>query len=799
MAFVRARAVWLPACKNRYNQFALFHTRIDGRHLGRLQIAVAARSFYRLYINGEMIAHGPARAAQGHCRIDRLEITAPEPLDVAVEAAAYDKPEKYCNDCTLEPGLLAVEISDLQGNILTGTGDDAWRGVEQFSRRSAVETMSHSRGILEWYDLYESDAARRLGRGDGWVKPCILPKEPVWLERRAPYPDYAHIPAKRLLHVRDLQALPDGAPVPLLDLAEKINPRWYAMIPEESCLIRTLAARKPVPFSGHRHETTDAQGDCQIEICPGGKPASLTWEYEHSDVGFIDISVSTPAACTLDIINSDCLNARGEVDANTFALHYSLAPGQYHLTGFEPKHIRYIRVDLQASQPVKLSAPRIVRYTAPDDDAAFFKCSDGDLNRICDAARRTLRLNTLDIFMDCPQRERGGWLCDSYFTAQGAWQIPGGLSVERDFLENFMLTDPNTLKSGLFPEVYPGVHKSPEDVGIENWSFWLLLELAEYRDRSGDTGFIEACRARVCRCVEGMLAMRGSSGLIEGLKAPFVDWSISNAPCATQPISIPVNALAASALERMADLYAVPSWAAAAKEMRQIITSMDSSDAESRVRSGDAATYEGGRLARAKIRTESGIATELFCGFHRNDRALIHDFLRRMGPACDEPADLNPGRSNLFIGLMVRFAVLEQMGKAEQLLREWKAVYLPQLYTGADTLFETIGDEGGCHGFNAAVPAMMTRLVLGLKDICPGKRLLTLSPHVCRLKWASGMMQTPDGPISLGWAADEDAHTLDITLDLPRGWQYRWRRPFELTGWEVSVNGLPAGESRKEA
>ena len=57
----------------------------------------------------------------------------------------------------------------------------------------------------------------------------------------------------------------------------------------------------------------------------------------------------------------------------------------------------------------------------------------GKLNRIYNGARRTLRLSTLDIFMDCPQRERGGWLCDSHFAAQAAWQS-SEISAQRKIL-----------------------------------------------------------------------------------------------------------------------------------------------------------------------------------------------------------------------------------------------------------------------------------------------------------------------------------------------------------------------------
>ncbi|MFQ9396535.1 MAG: hypothetical protein ACLR2E_24070 [Lachnospiraceae bacterium] len=110
---------------------------------------------------------------------------------------------------------------------------------------------------------------------------------------------------------------------------------------------------------------------------------------------------------------------------------------------------------------VTVTRPRLLEDTYPDGRENSFSCSDGELNRIYEAARRTLRLCTLDIYMDCPQRERGGWLCDSQFNGPASWLMFGDLTVEHDFLENFLLTDPDEKWKSFFPEVYPGVHKSP--------------------------------------------------------------------------------------------------------------------------------------------------------------------------------------------------------------------------------------------------------------------------------------------------------------------------------------------------
>ena len=91
--------------------------------------------------------------------------------------------------------------------------------------------------------------------------------------------------------------------------------------------------------------------------------------------------------------------------------------------------------------------------------------------------------------MDCPSRERAGWLCDSFFTARVEYVLTGTCTVEKVFLENFLLADQfEHLPEGMLPMCYPADHY--DGVFIPNWAMWFVLELEEYLVRSGDTELI---------------------------------------------------------------------------------------------------------------------------------------------------------------------------------------------------------------------------------------------------------------------------------------------------------------------
>lgn len=790
--FQEAKAVWISRKADTYNQFAGFHTCVSVAIGTEITIAVAARSYYRLYINGKITAHGPARTAENYCRVDKIKAVIDGKTDIAIEVAAYAKPEKYCNDCTMEPGMLTAEIRDGAGKVLSATGKSGWTCMELKYRLALVETMSHCRGIVEYYNLNpESFAWRNMELEEN---PVILTREPAYLERRAPYPTYREIPFGILQSVCDMgESQETGQDMTLL--ARIVNRRWYEMVPEENLFLNSLRKEEDFPFTGRLSvENSEGNGKQSFRLCPGHGQAALVWEMPESEVGFLRIKVTVSKPCILDLVHSDHLHVSGSLRGNTYAARYCLQAGDYVLTTFEPKLAKYVKVILRTEGEVALSGPVLVEYTYPDCRNAHFQCNDGDLNRIYEASRRTLRLNTLDIFMDCPERERGGWLCDSYFTARGAWQMFGDLSVEKDFIENFMLTDSKESWNGFFPEVYPGVRPSRGDVGIRNWSFWLLLELYDYYLRSGDMELIERCKGRVTDFLEGVLSLRGESGLLEQVGTQFVDWSLSNKSFALEPISVPVNCLAVCMLEKMAELYRQPQWEAAAHEMRAVIEALDNRGFLGG--RGDAASLtpqekEGMKpvLKREECQTESGIALELWSGFHLKDKKYIRQFVESMGSCPTYRPDPNIGRANLFIGLMIRFDILARLERTDLLVREWKDLYLEQLKVGSGTLFEGIAAFSGCHGFNGCIGAIMTNLILGLGEPMQLTKTVRISPHPGKLKWASGSAHCQDGMIFLRWSADDTEHILDMLLVLPKGWTAQYDIPFELAGWMVRVNG----------
>ena len=155
--------------------------------------------------------------------------------------------------------------------------------------------------------------------------------------------------------------------------------------------------------------------------------------------------------------------------------------GTYHLESFEPYELKYLKVMVDGGT-CELLDLGFREYVNPDTERATFRSSDPVLNRIFEAARETFKHNAVDVFTDCPGRERAGWLCDSFFIGRVAADLCGNTDMERMFFQNYLLPEHfEALPKGMLPMCYPADH--PNSNYIPNWAMWFVVQ--EYLHRSG--------------------------------------------------------------------------------------------------------------------------------------------------------------------------------------------------------------------------------------------------------------------------------------------------------------------------
>ena len=300
--------------------------------------------------------------------------------------------------------------------------------------------------------------------------------------------------------------------------------------------------------------------------------AENLYKFATNSSGFLRAKIVVKRPCKLELRFDELLNDEGRVANNRLRwkpyILYDLQAGEYELESFEPYTMQYVELFAEEGA-LEVKEISMRDYCNSDCHRAKFESSNKDLNTIFEAARENYRQNVLDIYMDCPGRERAGWLGDSYFTGRVEFGLTGKSRVERNFIENYLLPEEfKDIDKGMLPMCYPADHRNHNY--IPNWAMWFVLELEEYLERTGDRATIGRAKERVYGVVDYFANYLNKDGLLEKLdKWVFVDYSFSN-KC-VQDISYPSNMLYAEMLDAVARLYGDKALAEQASHIRKVV------------------------------------------------------------------------------------------------------------------------------------------------------------------------------------------------------------------------------------
>lgn len=778
--FKNAKQIFANNCCSRPNFQVGFYKEINfSPDTDRsVTLCITGKNIFRLYINGSIVFHGPARTAHGYARVDRLDIT--EYLiagknKIAIEAVEYTSKiyGGYSNDSTLEDGFIIAEGYNSASESIFHTDSD-WKAYIINQRVAVSERISHCRECSEVYYLDDEYFGWRLGNAE--FEPAIEINIPtVYLPHEALNATLHENDAKNIYEYGRFEE--DKNFVHATSFFEPSYPDIYNNLAERP-ILECMAIKN---ISGNVISKNDLG---YIEI--NGDNTYISFDMKNSVVGFAYIDIESDCDGIVDIIPNELLTEAGDnsVIDMSYVSRLHIKSGKTEFCAMEPALCRYFKIIFRIKGRVILKRAGIMEYFYPDEHKSSFLCSDDNINRLYDAAKRTLLLNTMDIFMDCPERERGGWLCDSLWTGRAAALMLSDVRVEREFIENFLLTDPEKFSCSLFPEVYPA-NKPNYDVcaGLINWSFWLMCELCEFVERTGDTDFADKYYSRVEAFVNGMLALRGKSGLFENLPFLFIDWASSNNAENLYPISVPTNAHFIYTLISLSKLYNKKDWEEAALQMRSILRSALDSFANSEISViSDNLNINDGRLSQTSHYSEAALYTDLWSNlFENGENKVLERYVRDcMGPAPKSTPAPYIGRSGLFIGLCIRLDMLARRGFYGKLFEDICAICMPQLKEGPGTLWESevMNTSSRCHGFMSHIGVHLMRDILGIGIENKLDKTIEIKPNPCSLRWARGTHEIDGQIMSLSWVLNDDS--FDMKISLPSGYKCNVILPGEI-------------------
>ncbi len=696
-AFSKATPVWAKDKEKEMNYSLLLRVQLPARRAAVLRIA--GHSDYQIFLNGEFVAQGPARAGHGFFRADEIDLapylTGERDL-LCILCAGYNVNSFYLTD---QPPFVCAEVI-LDGKVLFATGSDVpFDGFAYTARVQKVQRFSFQRPFTESY-VFDKEYDRIFKDPDFCPVPAALVSagEKKFITRDTLRSDYERRDAKtvsargrmvpapaprRVYYDRSLNGIGETLKgFPQEDLEIEVVNELYA-------LKAVVEKDEPLP-------------SLPVRLNAG---EFALYDMGLDTTGYLRFSAEPEADTTVFAVFNEHLRGDGTLDpgadSTACVVRWRLEGGRrYELLSFEPYTYRYIQIISVGGACVIDQAAQLCEHFPAAGLAEKCSMPDKELQKIYDAAVETFRQNATDIFMDCPSRERAGWLCDSFFTSRTEYALTGKSCVEKAFLENFIMEESFAdLPAGMLPMCYPSDH--PDGCYIPNWAMWYLLQLAEYRKRSGDEDLIARAKEKMYALAEFFKQYENTSGLLEKLDSwVFVEWSKANDY--VQDVNFPTNMLYAKFLETLGGLYGDAALIDKAEKLRQTIreTAFDGTFFI------DNALRVGGELRLTGNHTETAQYYAFFSGVATPETypALYELMLTRFGPVRDPEKEFpDVPVSNAFIGNYLRLEILYLNGEHERLKREIRSFFLP-MAEKTGTLWENMTDFASCcHGFASCV------------------------------------------------------------------------------------------------
>ncbi len=728
-----------------------------------LQLLITARNSYRLWHNGRFVGCGPARSAHGHLRVDTYNLNPQPGVNlIAVEVNAANVPGYALTD---EHPLVQAEVLR-NGAVLAATGvsdlPQCWQALLPGERIQKVLRMSRQRAFAEVWSLSPTSSAWRRSAGMQVDEvPVEVVGQPVLLPRVVPHPEYTCVAAGPIVSIGDLEVLPEPHLHKWEQWMRSDSGKTFAGYPASSWEIdvsgelsrHALRVKKQEPVTDEMLAGTWRMNDLGVN-CTGFLRARVTCR-EAAVVYLVGDELAVDGAC-------DCRRLEYLAGAR-----FDLQPGVYDLEMAEVVTARYLAVLVMsgAVTVTDLGMREYVRTTK-----AEFECPDAGLVQVFQAGMRTFAHNAVDIYLDCPSRERAGWLCDSFFTGRVEPWLTGGSLAETVFLDNYATCPPLPyLPKGMLPKCYPADGPMMRGVSasfIPNWALWLVLEVAEYANRGGDADVVEAFRQRCVDLFAYFAGFQNADGLLEKLESwVFVDWSAANEHL--QDVNYPTNMLYAAALDAAGRLYGQSAWCEQATRLRRTIQeqSWDGSAFVDNARR-DA---EGG-LQPSGVHTEACQYYAFFFGLAtpESHAALWHELLTTTS-AAPEAGNPRLPRAGMFPSLHLRLLLLARHGEHRRLVNELRTAFLPMVQV-TGTLWEHAHTRNSCdHGFCSHVVHLLLAHVVGLR-VDWRLRTVHIDPPDLELPWCRARLPLGGSWVEIGWRRVNNTVIPEIT-GLPAPWR----------------------------
>ncbi len=729
-AWIVDPAVALPdSCVPNSHSFFRQEFRLDGP-VESAFCFVTADDYYKLYINGQYVGQGPAPAYLDSYWFNAYDVTpylrSGEDNCVAVHGYYQGLVNRVWVSGDNRSGLiLQLEVRHRDGRRTVIGTDGKWRVLR--CNAYSGEPTGYRTQFLENVD------GRRIP--DGWRFPGF--DDSAW-------------PRAKVL----------GRP-PLAD--------------------RRLVPQPTPVLEVHRVEPRSIR-----ELGPG----HYLIDFGRELVGTLGFRVKGPAGHAVEIRHGEELESptsvRYRLRANcTYREMYTLAGRRDEtLEFYDYKGFRYVELLDFPSRVDTTTVWATERHYPWSPGGSGFRTSDSLLQRIWDLCVRSIRAGSQEVYVDCPTREKGQYLGDSYIEGISHLYATAELLLQKKALADFARS------ADVVPTllcVAPCSYRQE----IADYSLEWPLFLEEYYWLSGDRRFLRRMFPVLERLLNAFRQYENEDGLLEAVPMNnLVDWPPNlrddyDLERAKSGVNTVLNALYIGAL------------GAGSRIAREL------------GRTDRAAQWQ--RAAMERTLVFNGILFKYERGLYvdaaGSDHASLHANVLPLYFGICPPDAVSSivrliARKRFSCGVYFAAFVLRALYRAghpelayDLLTSRDRNSWANMLRCGATTTLEAWDPDlkwntSWCHAWATSPIFIVAEELMGLKPAVPGWRKIRVAPQFPRkLQWAELHLRLPVGEVQVAFESVGDRR-IEFRLVVPAGAEVEFRSPRRLYN-VLSVDGAP--------
>ena len=731
-------------------------------------IHVSADNRYKLYVNGEMVSLGPARGDLFHWNYETVDIANYlRTGDNVIAAVVWNYGDyKAEHQISFRTGFI------LQGNAqkekIINT-DASWKCMQDSSYNPLQPDLI--------YNYYVAGPGEELNYEQ-------YPSD--W--QNVNYTDTSWLPAKQIVI-----GLPKG--VFQSDLSWMLLPRslpGVELTKQRLQKVRTVTGMSlPSSFPAVRSSFTVPANTNVTILLDNGVLTNAYPVLQFTKGRDAHISLGYAEALYVDEGNSKNWKAqhakgnRDEVEGKRFVgvKDELIANGDDH--AYIPlvwRTYRYMQVEIKtAGEPLTINDLYGIFTGYPFELKAKFKVDNDTLEKIFETGWRTVRLDAVETYMDCPYYEQLQYVGDTRIQAMVSLYNAGDDRLMRNAITQI---DYSRMAEGITLSRYPTANAQE----IPTFSLWWIGMLNDYYMYRDDPAFVKQFLPGERQVLQFFNKYQQADGSLKN--APyweFTDWSEGKGWKSGMP---PFGEDGSSAALDLQLLWAY-----------QIAASLE----DSLGMKAYASEYrqKATQLTETVKRKYWDEAKQLFADTkeknyfsqHTNTLAILTGVVK--GVQAKQLAqkiitDTSLTQATIYFQYYVNQA-LHKTGFGNlylDRLQIWKDNLAMGLTTWAE-ISDINNARSDCHAWGASPNIEFFRTVLGIDTDAPGFNKIKIEPNLGSLKKVSGTMPHPRGEIKVSYDVDQRGR-VDAAISIPQGTS-------GIFVWKGKMHSLKSGETKFES